>query len=131
MSKRHPVIAVTGSSGAGTTTTGRIFSRMFASEGYHAAMVSGDSFHRYTREQMARLAELDAAWRQLHAFRPPGAQSVLPSSTFGSQVLKVRNYRQRLAHQMPNVCNCRQLLAPRCSACLTVVNCWRPSAQSV
>ena len=56
MSKRHPVIAVTGSSGAGTTTTGQIFSRMFATEGLHAAMVSGDSFHRYTREQMARLA---------------------------------------------------------------------------
>lgn len=56
MSKRHPVIAVTGSSGAGTTTTGQIFSRMFANEGLSAAMVSGDSFHRYNREQMARLA---------------------------------------------------------------------------
>ncbi|MBE0486265.1 phosphoribulokinase [Marinobacter sp.] len=56
MSKRHPIIAVTGSSGAGTTTTGQIFSRLFAGENLHAAMVSGDSFHRYTREQMARLA---------------------------------------------------------------------------
>jgi len=56
MSKRHPIIAVTGSSGAGTSTTGRIFSRMFDSEGLSAAMVGGDSFHRYTREQMARLA---------------------------------------------------------------------------
>ncbi|HET8849984.1 MAG TPA: phosphoribulokinase [Marinobacter sp.] len=56
MSRRHPIIAVTGSSGAGTTTTGQIFDRMFASEGLRAAMVSGDSFHRYTREQMARLA---------------------------------------------------------------------------
>jgi phosphoribulokinase len=56
MSKRHPIIAVTGSSGAGTTTTGRIFRRLFASEGLHAAMVSGDSFHRYNRAQMARLA---------------------------------------------------------------------------
>ena len=56
MSKRHPVIAVTGSSGAGTSTTGQIFSRLLASEDISAAMVSGDSFHRYTREQMARLA---------------------------------------------------------------------------
>jgi len=56
MSKRHPIIAVTGSSGAGTTTTGQIFSRMFATEGLRAATVSGDSFHRYNREQMARLA---------------------------------------------------------------------------
>lgn len=57
MSKRHPIIAVTGSSGAGTTTTGRIFNQIFASESIHAAMVSGDSFHRYTRAQMAVLAE--------------------------------------------------------------------------
>lgn len=56
MSKRHPVIAVTGSSGAGTTTTGQSFSRIFTSEGINAAMVSGDSFHRYTRDQMTRLA---------------------------------------------------------------------------
>lgn len=56
MSKRHPIIAVTGSSGAGTTTVSQTFSRTFASEGIRAAMVRGDSFHRYTREQMARLA---------------------------------------------------------------------------
>ena len=56
MSKRHPIIAVTGSSGAGTTTTSNIFGKIFAGEGIRAAMVSGDSFHRYTREQMARLA---------------------------------------------------------------------------
>lgn len=56
MSKRHPIIAVTGSSGAGTSTTGEIFRRMFASENLSAAMISGDSFHRYNREQMARLA---------------------------------------------------------------------------
>ncbi|WP_111496914.1 MULTISPECIES: phosphoribulokinase [Marinobacter] len=57
MSKRHPIIAVTGSSGAGTTTTGRIFSRIFAGENIRAARVSGDSFHRYTRSQMSVLAE--------------------------------------------------------------------------
>lgn len=56
MSKRHPIIAVTGSSGAGTSTTGQIFRRMFANENLNAAMISGDSFHRYNREQMARLA---------------------------------------------------------------------------
>jgi len=56
MSKRYPIIAVTGSSGAGTTTTGRIFNQIFAGENIRAAMVSGDSFHRYTREQMNRTA---------------------------------------------------------------------------
>jgi len=57
MSQRYPIIAVTGSSGAGTTTTGRAFSKLFASEKINAAMVSGDSFHRYTRRQMSRVAE--------------------------------------------------------------------------
>lgn len=56
MSRRYPIIAVTGSSGAGTTTTGTVFSKIFAGENLRAAMVSGDSFHRYTREQMTRLA---------------------------------------------------------------------------
>ncbi|MEX0604638.1 MAG: phosphoribulokinase [Marinobacter sp.] len=56
MSRRHPIIAVTGSSGAGTTTTGNSFSRIFTGEGIDAAMVAGDSFHRYTRDQMTRLA---------------------------------------------------------------------------
>ena len=56
MSSQYPIIAVTGSSGAGTTTTGRAFSKLFASEGLRAATVSGDSFHRYTRDQMSRVA---------------------------------------------------------------------------
>ena len=56
MSKRYPIIAVTGSSGAGTTTACNIFNKIFAGENIRAAMVSGDSFHKYTREQMTRLA---------------------------------------------------------------------------
>ncbi|MCP5170464.1 MAG: phosphoribulokinase [Hahellaceae bacterium] len=58
MSAEFPIIAVTGSSGAGTTKTGSIFSSLFASEGIRAAMIQGDSFHRYTRKQMAKLAEM-------------------------------------------------------------------------
>ena len=57
MSQRYPIVAVTGSSGAGTTTTGRAFSKLFADERINAAMVSGDSFHRYTRKQMTQVAE--------------------------------------------------------------------------
>ncbi|PID41671.1 MAG: phosphoribulokinase [Proteobacteria bacterium] len=56
MSTRYPIIAVTGSSGAGTTTTGEIFNKIFDEEGIRAARVDGDSFHKYTREQMAKLA---------------------------------------------------------------------------
>ncbi|MFE8070577.1 phosphoribulokinase [Marinobacteraceae bacterium S3BR75-40.1] len=54
MSKRHPIIAVTGSSGAGTTLTGSTFEKLFAGENIKAAMVNGDSFHKYTRQQMHR-----------------------------------------------------------------------------
>lgn len=52
MSAQHPIIAVTGSSGAGTSTTTEAFRSMFHQLGYHAAIVEGDSFHRYTRPEM-------------------------------------------------------------------------------
>ncbi len=55
MSREYPIIAVTGSSGAGTTTVKRTFERMFAREDLHAAFVDGDAFHRYTRQEVARI----------------------------------------------------------------------------
>lgn len=55
MSREYPIIAVTGSSGAGTTTVKRTFERMFARENLHAAFVDGDAFHRYTRDELARI----------------------------------------------------------------------------
>lgn len=55
MSREYPIIAVTGSSGAGTTTVKRTFERMFAREDVHAAFVDGDAFHRYTRQELARI----------------------------------------------------------------------------
>ncbi|MGU0161888.1 phosphoribulokinase, partial [Escherichia coli] len=51
MSAKHPVIAVTGSSSAGTTTTSLAFRKIFAQLNLHAAEVEGDSFHRYTRRK--------------------------------------------------------------------------------
>ncbi|PSJ44031.1 phosphoribulokinase [Zobellella endophytica] len=52
MSAKHPIIAVTGSSGAGTSTSTDVFQSMFAQLGVKAAVVEGDSFHRYTRPEM-------------------------------------------------------------------------------
>ena len=46
MSAKHPVVAVTGSSGAGTTSVRRTFEQIFRREGINAAYVEGDSFHR-------------------------------------------------------------------------------------
>ncbi|QBY03922.1 phosphoribulokinase [Thalassotalea sp. HSM 43] len=52
MSERNPIIAVTGSSGAGTSTTSEAFAHMFRSLDINPAMVEGDSFHRFTRPEM-------------------------------------------------------------------------------
>ena len=52
MSERHPVIAITGSSGAGTTSVMRTFEEIFRREGVKAAFVEGDAFHRYDRATM-------------------------------------------------------------------------------
>lgn len=52
MSSRNPIIAVTGSSGAGTSTTTESFDHIFRSLGITSATVEGDSFHRYSRQEM-------------------------------------------------------------------------------
>jgi phosphoribulokinase len=52
VSLRHPVIAVTGSSGAGTTTVMKSFAHIFRREGIKAQVIEGDSFHRYDRVEM-------------------------------------------------------------------------------
>jgi phosphoribulokinase len=52
VSAKHPIIAITGSSGAGTTSIMRTFEQIFRREGVKAAFVEGDSFHRYDRAEM-------------------------------------------------------------------------------
>lgn len=52
MSMKHPIVAVTGSSGAGTTTVKRAFEHIFRREGIHPMVVEGDSYHRYDRVAM-------------------------------------------------------------------------------
>ena len=52
MSERHPIIAITGSSGAGTSTVTRTFANIFRRENVTAAIIEGDSFHRYDRKEM-------------------------------------------------------------------------------
>ncbi len=60
MSEKHPIISVTGSSGAGTSTVKHTFDQIFRREGVKAAMIEGDAFHRYDRAGM-RQAMKDAA----------------------------------------------------------------------
>ena len=60
MSEKHPIIAITGSSGAGTSSVTRTFENIFRREKVSAAVIEGDSFHRYDRKEMrARQAEAE------------------------------------------------------------------------
>lgn len=61
MSKKHPIIAVTGASGAGTTSVQETFRAICASAKINAAFVEGDSYHRYERDEMRRLID---AWER-------------------------------------------------------------------
>ncbi|MBK8452609.1 MAG: phosphoribulokinase [Thiofilum sp.] len=58
MSIPHPIIAVTGSSGAGTTFVKRAFENIFRRENIQAAIIEGDSFHSVTRTQFKEQAKL-------------------------------------------------------------------------
>ncbi len=76
MSARHPIIAVTGSSGAGTTSVMRVFEQIFRREGVKAAMVEGDSFHRFDRLEMKQRMEEELE-RGNHSFSHFGEDSNL------------------------------------------------------
>ena len=74
MSMRHPIIAVTGSSGAGTTSVSKTFEQIFRREHVEAAFVEGDSFHRYDRAGMKeQLAEAIARGDQRFSHFGPQA----------------------------------------------------------
>ncbi|OGS99839.1 MAG: phosphoribulokinase [Gallionellales bacterium RIFCSPLOWO2_12_FULL_59_22] len=60
MSRKHPVIAVTGSSGAGTTTVKQAFENIFRREKIRAAVLEGDSLHSLDRMAF-RAAAAEAA----------------------------------------------------------------------
>lgn len=57
MSKKHPIISVTGSSGAGTSTVKTTFDQIFRREGVSHVSIEGDAFHRFDRADMK--AELE------------------------------------------------------------------------
>lgn len=62
MSQKHPIVAVTGSSGAGTSTVKHAFEQIFIRENITPAIIEGDSFHRYDRAAMKEeMAKAEAA----------------------------------------------------------------------
>ncbi len=90
MSARHPIIAVTGSSGAGTTSVSKTFEQIFRREHITAAFIEGDSFHRYDRAQMKDLLE-QAIARGDHRFSHFGPDANL----FGELEELFRSYGER------------------------------------
>lgn len=61
MSVAHPIISVTGSSGAGTTSVKQTFEQIFRREKVAAAFIEGDAFHRFDREGMKKEMEVETA----------------------------------------------------------------------
>jgi phosphoribulokinase len=74
MSKKHPIIAVTGSSGAGTTTVKVAFEHIFLREGVNPVVIEGDSYHRYDRAAM-KIAMQEAEAAGNHSFSHFGPQA--------------------------------------------------------
>lgn len=73
MSARHPIIGVTGSSGAGTSTALKIFARLFEQLGLKPAMVEGDAYHAFDRErQRAAIERARIRGENFSLFGPAG-----------------------------------------------------------
>ena len=100
MSIKHPVIAVTGSSGAGTTTVMKSFAHIFRREGITAQAIEGDSFHRYNRVEMRE--RVQAADRgsgpQISHFGPEANLLRELADTFAEYGASGRGKVRRYAH---------------------------------
>ncbi len=66
MSAKHPIISVTGSSGAGTTSVRQTFENIFRREHISAAFIEGDAFHRYGRVEMEQAIVAERARGNMH-----------------------------------------------------------------
>jgi len=74
MSKKHPIIAVTGSSGAGTTTVKVAFEHIFLREGVNPVVIEGDSYHKFDRAAM-KVAMQEAEEDDNHRFSHFGPEA--------------------------------------------------------
>jgi len=83
MSVKHPIIAITGSSGAGTTTTTNAIRHIFRNLKVNAATVGGDSFHRFTRPEMeVEIRKAQEQGRHISYFGPKANDFELLESLF-------------------------------------------------
>lgn len=71
MSRKYPIIAVTGSSGAGTSTVKDAFEHIFHREHVSPCVIEGDSLHRFNRQEMKEaIVQANREGRNLSHFGP-------------------------------------------------------------
>ncbi|WP_028009216.1 phosphoribulokinase [Solimonas flava] len=73
MSAKHPIVGITGASGAGTSTAVKAFMRLFEELGLKGALVEGDAFHAYDRQQLRRTLERARIRAENFSLFAPGA----------------------------------------------------------
>jgi phosphoribulokinase len=100
MSTRHPIIAVTGSSGAGTTTVMKSFAHIFRRDKIAAQVIEGDSFHRYNRVEMReRVRQADSGQGpQISHFGPESNLLADLDRVFGEYAESGRGKLRRYIH---------------------------------
>ncbi|MCO6407744.1 phosphoribulokinase [Hoeflea alexandrii] len=83
MSAKFPIISITGSSGAGTTTVEQTFKKIFAREKVTASFIEGDAFHRFDRQAMKeKIAEEKAQGRDFTHFNAEANELKILESVF-------------------------------------------------
>lgn len=100
MSQKHPIIAVTGSSGAGTTTVMRSFAHIFRRENIAAQVIEGDSYHRFDRKEMReRVRKADhGEGPQISHFGPESNLLAELDRTFGEYAETGRGQVRKYVH---------------------------------
>jgi phosphoribulokinase len=83
MAKKHPIVAVTGSSGAGTTTTKIAMQQIFRRNKFKAVTIEGDSFHKYDRKGMQEaIIKASEQGKNLSHFGPEGNEFRMLAEVF-------------------------------------------------
>lgn len=110
MSIQHPIIAVTGSSGAGTTTTSQALRHIFRSLAVHAATVEGDSFHRYSRPEMeVAIRKAQEQGRHISYFGPEANDFIRLEALFKQYGAKGTGETRRYLHTFDDAVPYNQL----------------------
>jgi len=104
MSIKHPIVAVTGSSGAGTSTVRNAFEAIFRRQSITPVFIQGDSFHRYSRAEMARQIRVaQQAGRSLSHFGPEGNLFDQLEALFREYATSGTGWRRQYLHNAEEV----------------------------